>query len=240
MPVTRYPNGITTAEVSSGPLALFELPTHDVNYWYYVNDFITGGSGITANTGTLTAATYAKCPTGGITNTTASGSAFDTAHAYIASASVCPVAGKKMFFETRLYIDSNSGTASAETWMAGIAKLQTGTSFYSNISTPTYDSGIMIGHQNGTAGIIGVMRSADSQSTVTLSASNYLDQWVRVGFYFDGTNTTFYINGVSAGEITGTTNLPVENIAPFQVFLANGETVAKNVTVDWAFIGGER
>lgn len=225
--VTRFPNGVTNVGEES-PFADLAMPAPTLFHTYF-NDFDTYVAGDWTVTETDSGATEALTNGDGglllITNTAADN---DLVALQKVGSSFTFTAGKKLFFEARFKVSD----ATQSDVVMGLQVTDT---------TPlAVANGVFFLKSDGAA-TADLVLTKSSTSTVNSAVATLVDDtFISLGFYYDGTNLSYFVDGVLKGTSV-TTNLPASTSNLTVSFaIQNGEAAAKTMTVDYIFVAKER
>ena len=225
--VTRFPNGVTNVGEDS-PFADLAMPAPTRFHTYY-EDFDYYAAGDWTVTETDSGATQALTDGDGglllITNTAADN---DLVALQKKGNSYTFAAGKKLFFEARFKVSD----ATQSDLVMGLQVTDT---------TPlAVANGVFFIKNDGAATVDFVLTKSSTSTTTSSVATMANDTFIRLGFYYDGSAMSYFIDGVLAGTCA-VTNLPLSTTALTVSFaLQNGEAAAKTMTVDYIFVAKER
>ena len=227
MSTTRFPNGVTNVGEDSLFAALGQLAA--TQFHTYFEDFDYYAAGDWTVTETDSGATQALTDGDGglllITNTAADN---DLVALQKKGNSYTFAAGKKLFFEARFKVSD----ATQSDLVMGLQVTDT---------TPlAVANGVFFIKNDGAATVDFVLTKSSTSTTTSSVATMANDTFIRLGFYYDGSAMSYFIDGVLAGTCA-VTNLPLSTTALTVSFaLQNGEAAAKTMTVDYIFVAKER
>jgi len=225
--VTRFPNGVTNVGEDS-PFADLAMPAPTL-FHTFMEDFDYYVAADWTVTETDAAATEALTNGDGglllITNTAADN---DLVALQKKGESFTFASGKKLFFESRFKVSD----ATQSDLVMGLQVTDT---------TPlAVANGVFFIKNDGAATVNFVLTKASTSTTNSAVATMADDTFIRLGFYYDGTNMAYFVNGTLAGTSV-VTNLPASTTTLTVSFaLQNGEAAAKTMTVDYIFVAKER
>jgi hypothetical protein len=224
---TRFPFGVTNVSESS-QYANIGQDAPNV-YHNYFNDFDTYVAGDWTVTETDAAATEALTNGDGglllITNTAADN---DLVALQKKGESFTFTSGKKLSFEARFKVSD----ATQSDLVMGLQVTDT---------TPlAVANGVYFIKNDGAATVDLVLAKASTLTTNSAVATMADDTYITLGFFYDGSNLYYFVNGALAGSSV-TTNIPASTTTLTVSFaLQNGEAAAKTMTVDYIFVAKER
>lgn len=200
------------------------------------DDFLTytAGQWTVTNVGTTPTQALADV-TGGVLQLTTVASAASSTYLQKVGASFLPVAGKQLWFESRLRLSNVADTL----MVMGLQLTDTtpldatdGIYFIKPVAaTATVD---LICRKDATTG------SISRAAVATLANNTFID----LGFYFDGKRyLTPYVNNVAGTRIDLTTTLSAflpDAQLRISMGLTNGASAAQNAQIDYIFVAQER
>ena len=225
--VTRFPNGVTNVGEDS-PFADLAMPAPTL-FHTYMEDFDYYTAGDWTVTETQAGATQALADGDGglllLTNTAADN---DLVALQKVGNSFTFESGKKLFFEARFKVSD----ATQSDLVMGLQVTD---------ATPlAVANGVFFIKNDGVATVDLVLTKASTSTTNSSVATMVNDTFIRLGFYYDGTDLVYSVNGTVAGTSV-VTNLPLSSTNLTVSFaIQNGEAVAKTMTVDYIFVAKER
>ena len=225
--VTRFPNGLTNVGEDS-PFADLAMPAPTL-FHTYMEDFDYYTAGDWTVTETDAGATQALADGDGglllITNTAADN---DLVALQKKGNSFTFSSGKRLFFEARFKVSD----ATQSDLVMGLQVTD---------ATPlAVANGVFFIKNDGAATVNLVLTKAGTSTTNSSVATMADDTFIRLGFFYDGSTMTYFVNGVNAGTSV-VTNLPLSTTNLTVSFaIQNGEAVAKTMTVDYIFVAKER
>jgi hypothetical protein len=130
------------------------------------------------------------------------------------------VSGKKLYFAMRFKISD----VTQSDFVAGLQITDT---------TPlAVTDGIYFRKDDGDAFLDFVVIKDSSATTKTAVATLTNDTYVKVAFYYDGSEMAIYVNDVAVGDCA-LTNVPDDEELAISFGIQNGEAVAKILSVDY-------
>lgn len=230
MSPTRFPPGVTNAAPNSN-LAFFGMP--DPSSWHvYFNDFNTYLASEWVVTETQAGATQAlTAGDGGLLLLTNSAADDDLNALQSNVGSFLMEAGKPAVFKARFKVND----ATQCDFVVGLQIID---------ATPlAVSDGIWFQKDDGDALLDVYMgKSAGAGTTSALAIATVADDtFLTVGWYYDGKQTlTYFVNDVAIGTlVASSTYLPDANLA-LSFAQANGEAVAKTMTLDYILAAKKR
>lgn len=225
--VTRFPNGVTNVGEDS-PFADLAMPAPTL-FHTYMEDFDYYVAGDWTVTETDAGATQALTDGDGglllITNTAADN---DLVVLQKKGESFRFAAGKKLFYEARLKVSD----ATQSDIVFGLQLTDT---------TPLdVTDGVFFIKADGAATVNLLVEKNNTATTASSIATMEDDTFIRLGFFYNGSDAVqYFVNGVLGGSMA-ITNLPDDEDLTVSIALQNGEAVAKTMTVDYIFVAKER
>ena len=225
--VTRFPNGLTNVGEDS-PFADLAMPAPTL-FHTYMEDFDYYTAGDWTVTETDAGATQALADGDGglllITNTAADN---DLVALQKKGNSFTFSSGKRLFFEARFKVSD----ATQSDLVMGLQVTDT---------TPlAVANGVFFIKNDGAATVNLVLTKAGTSTTNSSVATMANDTFIRLGFFYDGSAMTYFVDGVNTGTSV-VTNLPLSTTNLTVSFaIQNGEAAAKTMTVDYIFVAKER
>ena len=225
--VTRFPNGVTNVGEDS-PFADLAMPAPTL-FHTYMEDFDYYAAGDWTVTETDSGATQALTDGDGglllITNTAADN---DLVSLQKVGESFRFAAGKKLFFEARLKVSD----ATQSDIVVGLQLTDT---------TPLdVTDGVFFIKADGVATVNLRVEKNNTATTASSVATMADDTFIRLGFYYNGSDAVqYFVNGTLGGSMA-VTNLPDDEDLTVTLSIQNGEAVAKTMTVDYVFVSKER
>lgn len=225
---TRMSNGISTG-AAGGTFENYPNPD-PTKFYSYFNDFMVYAAGDWTVTETDAGATEALADGAGghllITNTAADN---DVVVMQLVKEAFKLVSGKRAFFECRFKVSDATQTDV----IMGLCITDT-----SPVASAPSD-GIYFRKDDGDANLDFISHK-DSAGTESLAFGTLVDDtFVKLGFYFDGTNVTVYKDGAAVSRKLAITFCDNEELTVTMALQA-GEAVAKTMTVDYIFAAIER
>lgn len=227
---TRFPNGITTVS-KSDTLGEFILPAPTTAHTYF-NDFDTYTAAdwtiTTTELGTGSATEELNNSDGGVLLITNAAGDNDNDFFNKVGESFAMEAGKKAWFEARFKVSD----ATQSDWIMGLQITDT---------TPlAVTDGIFFRKDDGDTDIDLVVTKDSTATTSTAIGTNTSDTFIKVGFYYNGSDKIIgYIDGAAKASLA-TTNLPDDEVLTISFGLQNGEAVAKTMAIDYILASKER
>ena len=225
--VTRFPNGVTNVGENS-PFADLAMPA-PTQFHNYMEDFDYYTAGDWTVTETDAAATQALTDgDGGLLLITNSAADNDLVSLQKKGESFLFVAGKKLFYEARLKVSD----ATQSDVVVGLQITDT---------TPLdVTDGVFFIKADGAATVNLRVEKDNTATTATSIATMADDTFIRLGFYYNGSDAVqYFVNGALGGSMV-VTNLPDDEVLTVTIAIQNGEAVAKTMTVDYVFVAKER
>lgn len=225
--VTRFPNGLTNVGEDS-PFADLAMPAPTL-FHTYMEDFDYYTAGDWTVTETDAGATQALADGDGglllITNTAADN---DLVALQKKGNSFTFSSGKRLFFEARFKVSD----ATQSDLVMGLQVTD---------ATPlAVANGVFFIKNDGAATVNLVLTKAGTSTTNSSVATMANDTFIRLGFFYDGSAMTYFVDGVNTGTSV-VTNLPLSTTNLTVSFaIQNGEAAAKTMTVDYIFVAKER
>lgn len=225
--VTRFPNGLTNVGEDS-PFADLAMPAPTL-FHTYMEDFDYYTAGDWTVTETDAGATQALADGDGglllITNTAADN---DLVALQKKGNSFTFESGKRLFFEARFKVSD----ATQSDLVMGLQVTD---------ATPlAVANGVFFIKNDGAATVDFVLTKSSTSTTNSSVATMANDTYIRLGFFYDGSTMTYFVNGVNTGTSV-VTNLPLSTTNLTVSFaIQNGEAAAKTMTVDYIFVAKER
>lgn len=145
---------------------------------------------------------------------------------------------KRLYFEAKLNLTLATGTIAANEIFVGLSGAQTTTNFINAGGTALVADNCMgfIKYDAGaTAGA--VIRKSDVEGTDTGLWTPTDGTFATLSFYFDGSQTHFYVNGALKSSLT--TAVPTAVMAP-TIYVKAGEAKANVLNVDYVMVACER
>lgn len=225
--VTRFPNGVTNVGENS-PFADLAMPA-PTQFHNYMEDFDYYTAGDWTVTETDAAATQALTDgDGGLLLITNSAADDDLVSLQKKGESFLFVAGKKLFYEARLKVSD----ATQSDVVIGLQITDT---------TPLdVTDGVFFIKADGAATVNLLVEKNNTATTASSIATMADDTFIRLGFYYNGSDAVqYFVNGDLGGSMA-VTNLPDDEVLTVTIAIQNGEAVAKTMTVDYVFVAKER
>lgn len=235
--VTRFPNGVSTADIDS-MYANLGTPNR-LDFHEYFDDFEYYTAAATEwvvstteeGTGSATEAT-GDYLYGAIVITNATGDN-DEDIMNRTSETLQFELGKKLWFESRVQVSDASNTD----WFVGLVSSQVTVPETSLINLVT---GTYFLKADGSESIGFYTTNLGSSSTATGISTNVSNTYVSLGFYYDGANELqYFVDGTRVGTIAATNISKTDLLAP-AFGVRNGEAAAKTMTVDYIWAIKER
>ena len=224
---TRFPFGVTNVSEAS---LYADIGQNAPNVYHnYFNDFDTYVAGDWTVTETDSGATQALTNGDGglllITNTAADN---DLVALQKKGESFTFASGKKLAFEARFKVSD----ATQSDVVVGLQVTDT---------TPlAVANGVYFIKNDGVATANFVVTKDSTSTTNSAVATLVDDTFITLGFYYDGGNLYYFVNGTLAGSSV-TTNIPASTTTLTVSFaIQNGEAAAKTMTVDYINVCKER
>jgi hypothetical protein len=234
MGVTRFPNGLNTADTQTD---LWEFGLPDPTDWHvYFNDFHTYTAGdwtITTTEAGAGSATEALTDTafGALLITNAAGDN-DRDFFNKVGESFLLTAGKKLFFKARFKVSD----ATQSDFVMGLQITDT---------TPLdVTDGIFFQKDDGDDNLDFHVEKNNTATSASDIATVADDTYLTVGFYYDGgvsteTSIKYFVNEAHVGTSVNT-NMPDDEELTISFGIQNGAAAAKTMTVDYIFAAVER
>lgn len=240
MPVTRNPDGFTAC-LQGDPLENVDLGNYR-KWAIFYDDFLAYDIAQTAgNPYTLTQTNCVDTITGptGLLVLTLGGADNDGGEVQLTETPIALSSGKRCYFEARVKLTlASGGTVAANEIFVGLAAEQTTTNFMNAGGTAlTSDNCIGFVKYDAGATASAVMRAADVESSDTAVWTPTDGTFFRLAFYYDGTRTKFYVDGVEQAEISGSN--PTADMTP-TLWIKAGEAKANVLTTDYVLVAVER
>jgi hypothetical protein len=237
-PPRRFLNGISSVS-SDNPLG--QLPYLDPTTWaIHFDDFLVydTAQGTTYYTFTQTNTADAVVGPSGVVTLTTSGNDNDLGQLQATSGAWQTTSGKKMLFETRVYLALGAGTVAQTEFIAGMTSVQTGANFTAaDGSARTFDDGMAFVSIDGSASVDCLMCENDVCSTEAACWTMAADTWYVLSIYHNGSTSYFYVN--DALVATMTTVKPTSVISPV-LFVKEGEAQTRTLSIDYILAAVER
>lgn len=231
---TRFFDGVTTVH-KQDPLGFFGLP--DPTAWHvWFDDFddylaanwvrtATGAGTTVINTGAdggILLTTNAAADDNSVFYQWSENAAAGTAETFKF------VAGKKLFFKTRLQVSD----VTQSDFVIGLQITDT---------TPlAVSDGVFFRKDDGDTNLNCVVSKASTASTSVVTGLLADATFIVLAFYYNGKDeVTFYANGAKIATVA-TTNLPDTEELTISFGVQNGEAVAKTMSIDYIFVAKER
>lgn len=151
---------------------------------------------------------------------------------------------KRMYFEARWKLKlGSSGTVAANELYVGLASEQTGTNFMNSGGTAMEADDTIGFVKYDTVTTLEVIQSENNtgslvNSTTATGLHTVVDDtYMTTAFYFDGTNTRFYVDSTLVATLT--TNVATSILTP-TMYIKLGEGVANELHVDYFLVASER
>jgi len=146
---------------------------------------------------------------------------------------------KRMFFEARWKLTlASGGTVAANEVFVGLASEQTTTNFMNAGGTAMTADDIMgFVSYDAAATLNSIQAENDVQSTDTGIHTIVDDTWVTTSFYYDGTQTYYYVDKALKSTLSG--NEATSVVTP-TLFIKGGEAKANVLNVDYVLVAAER
>lgn len=232
----RYPQGVSTGAKGT---ALFNFPAQDPSKVFsYFNDFTNYTAGdwtVTVIGVTPTATLVANEPWGALvfTNTAVDN---DGIQLQLVPSVISPVAGKKMWFKTRLKVSD----ATQSDVLVGLAVADT--TLLGAIDGAGVTDGIFFSKEDGdTQWDVQVQKDATTGQKRSANVATVTTGYVTLGFEYDGAgHTKFFVDDVHKTTLDSSSTYFPDTVLTPSIALLNGEAVAKTLTIDYVFAAIER
>lgn len=146
---------------------------------------------------------------------------------------------KRLYFEAKVKLTlASSGTIAANELFIGLASEQTTTNFMNAGGTAlTADNCIGFVKYDAGAAASAVHRKSDVEASDTGVWTPTDGTYATLGFYYDGAQTKFYVDGVLRATLTGSE--PTADLTP-TLYVKAGEAKANVLSCDYILVAAER
>jgi hypothetical protein len=232
MPSTNFPNGLNNIKAQNILGQMIQLDPSQMHT--YFNDFDTYAAADWVVTETQSSATQALANVdGGVLLLTNSAADNDLNALQKVGESFKFESGKKLFFKARFAVSD----AIQSDLVIGLQITDT---------TPlAVSDGVYFRKDAGDASLDFVVSKDSTVSTASAIATLSDNEYITVGFYYNGSDEILYAASVNSNNPTvlgklAITNLPDDEELTVSFAIQNGEAVAKTLSLDYILVAKER